>query len=160
MANITVDLVNDTISTADQTTISTAIANLNTALNAYVHPLTDEERDTLLSLDVNNKVFVEETINEITNNGAVLPPAISLSHLQNDLDLFNQLDSIESQLMNVLNRVRDTKRIAGHEAYAMALATYTIYKSLANAGVDGTRESAQRLGERFASSGAPAQPTP
>lgn len=160
MANITTNLIDTNISVADRTTIQTSVSTILTTLNPYVRNLTDEERDRLLSLDVNNKVFVEEAIDEITNNGSILPTAISLGQLENDLELFNQLDSLESILQNMLDRVRDTKRLAGHEAYAMALTAYTIYKALANSGVEQAHTSAERLGQRFSGNGGTAQPTP
>lgn len=160
MGNIDTNTINTTITVADRTTIQTAVDTIRTTLDPYLRTLTDEERERFLSLDVNNKVFVEEAIDEVSNNGAILPPAINVTFLQNDLDLFNQLDSLESILQNMLNRVRDTKRRAGHEAYAMGLATYTIYKALAASGVDEARGSADRLGQRFSGNGGTSQPTP
>lgn len=160
MANITTNLIDTNISPADRTTIQTAVNTIKTTLDPYVRNLTEEERDRLLSLDVNNKVFVEEALDEITNNGTMLPAAISASQIENDLALFNQLDSLESVLQNMLDRVRDTKRLTGHEAYAMALAAYTIYKALANSGVEAARTSAERLGQRFVNNGPAVQPAP
>jgi hypothetical protein len=56
-------------------------------------------------------------------------------------------------LEGLLRKVRDSKRVAGHEAYVMALTIYTMFKSLAAVGVPGAQQSADRLGERFKQSG-------
>jgi hypothetical protein len=95
------------------------------------------ERISFLSLDVNNKVFAEEALQEAVSNGSMLPAAVNTKFLKNDLGLYDQLDSIESQLEIVLRKVKDSKRVAGHEAYAMALTIYTLFRSLAAVSVPG-----------------------
>lgn len=153
MANISTNLLNVVLSATEQATVQTAITSIDTTIDPVEQTLTDEERVSYLSLDVNNKVFAEEALQEATSNGSMLPSAISTTFLSNDLTLFNQMDEIESQLENVLRKVKDAKRVAGHEAYAMALTIYTIYRSLAAVGVAGAQQSADRLGERFIQSG-------
>jgi hypothetical protein len=153
MANISTNLLDVILTAAEQGTIQTAIATIDTTLDPVESTLTDEGRASLLSLDVNNKVFAEEALQEVQTNGSMLPSAVNALFLKNDLELFNQLDGIESQLENVLRKVKDAKRVAGHEAYAMALTIYTLYRSLAAVGVAGAQQSADRLGERFAQNG-------
>jgi hypothetical protein len=158
MANITDNRINQTISPADLTAINAAIANLNASLS-FLQALTDEERVALLGLDVNNKVFVDEALDEMTNNGAILPAFISTGNLKNDVTLFEQLDSIESELLNLVSRISDTKRIAGHEAYAISLTAYNMYAMASNAGIPGAKQSYDRLKVRFAGQGRTSQPT-
>jgi hypothetical protein len=69
------------------------------------------------------------------------------------------LAGIESGLENLLRKVKDAKRVAGHEAYAMALTIYTLYRSLAAVGVPGAQQSADGLGERFTQNGGGAPKT-
>jgi hypothetical protein len=153
MANISTNLLDVVLTPAEQVTIQTAITSIDTTLDPVEHTLTDEERASLLSLDVSNKVFAEEALEEAVNNGSMLPAAVNTTFLKNDLELYDQLAVIESQLENVLRKVKDAKRVAGHEAYAMALTVYTLYRSLAAVGVAGAQQSADRLGERFAQNG-------
>lgn len=158
MANITSNLLNTTIPVIDLGTVQTSLAGISTTLGGVLRALTDDERASLFSLDENNKVFVEEALNEITTNGALLPSAVSATFLASDLELFNQLDGLESQVENLLTRIKDTKRLAGHESYAMSLTIYTLYKSLAAVGVAGAQQSADRLGERFQQQGGGGSP--
>lgn len=158
MANISTNLLDIVLSPADTVAIQTAITTIDTTLDPVEHTLTDEERASLLSLDVSNKVFAEEALEEAVNNGSMLPAAVNTTFLKNDLALYDQLAGIESQLENVLRKVKDAKRVAGHEAYAMALTIYTLYRSLAAVGVAGAQQSADRLGERFTNNGAGAPP--
>ncbi|MGE0638370.1 MAG: hypothetical protein AB7G44_09645 [Bacteroidia bacterium] len=162
MANITDNLLNTSIPAAGLAAVQTGITGIATVLDPITHTLIDEQRESLLSLNVDNKVFVEEALVEITTNGAILPSAVNAAFLANDLLFFNQLSGIETQLENLLIRIKDTKRLAGHEAYAMALTIYTLYKALAAAGVPGAQQSADKLGERFnqQGGGAPAPQNP
>lgn len=161
MANITDNRINQTISPADLTAINAEITNLNASLS-FLQALTDPERDGLLSLDVDNKVFVDDALDEISNNpnnAAILPPFINSGYLKNDITLFEQLDSIESELRNLLSRISDTKRIAGHEAYVISLTAYNLYGIATNAGIPGAKQSYDRLKVRFAGQGRTSQPT-
>ena len=158
MANITENRINQTIAAADLATIQSAIATLNSNLS-FLQALTDEERAALFGLDVNNKVFVDETLDEMTNNGAILPAFINVSNLKQDIMLFEQLDSLESELLNLVARISDTKRLAGHEAYAMALTAYNMYNMANSAGIPGAKQSYDRLKARFAGQGRTSNPT-
>lgn len=161
MANITDNRIDYTIPPADVTTVTTAIVNLNATLS-FLQALTDPERDALLSLDVDNKIFVDDALDEISNNpnnAAILPPFINSGYLKNDITLFEQLDSIESELLNLLSRISDTKRIAGHEAYVISLTAYNLYGIATNAGIPGAKQSYDRLKVRFAGQGRTSQPT-
>lgn len=158
MANITNNLLNTTIPVIDLGIVQTSITTLSTTLDPVLRALTDEEREALFSLNVNNKVFVDEALVEINTNGAILPSAVSAALLDSDLTLFNQLSAIETQVENFLKRIKDTKRLAGHEAYAMSLTIYTLYKALAAVGIEGAQQSADKLGERFVQQGGGAPP--
>ena len=153
MANISNNLSNTTIPATGMVVVQGGLTAISTELDPILQTLTDEQRESLLSLNVDNKVFVEEALEEITSNGAILPSAVNATFLANDLAFFNQLNGLEGQLENLLQRIRDTKRVAGHEAYAMALTIYTLYKALAASGVAGAQASADKLGERFAQQG-------
>jgi hypothetical protein len=150
MANISNNLVNNIMTPAEVAAAAGAVQTVDTSIASVAHTLIDEERGSYFSLDVNNKVFAEEALQEATSNGSMLPSAVNVTYLSNDLTAFNQLDSLESQLEGVLRKVRDSKRVVGHEAYAMALTIYTLYRSLAAVGIPGAQQSADRLGERFA----------
>lgn len=160
MANITQNRIDHTIDATNLSTLNAAINTLHTTLSFLVG-LTDEERDSLSGLDVDNKVFVDEAFDEISNNPnnpAILPPFINSGYLKNDITLFEQLDSIESELKNLLTRISDTKRLAGHEAYAMSLTAYNLYAMASAAGIPGAKQSYDRLKVRFAGQGRTSQP--
>jgi len=158
MANITDNRLSLTISNADLTTVNTAGQTIDTTLS-FLIALTEEERERLFGVNVNNKVFIEEALEEAQNNGSILPGYIQVAELEKDLTLFNQLGDLLSYLRNLLQKMEDTQRLAGHEAYALSLAIYQLYKSAAEAGIPGAAASYNRLKERF-DNPRPTPPTP
>lgn len=153
MANLTENKINQVIVAADITAINTSIATITSKIPAG--SLTDEERAGLQSLDVDNKIFVEDAINEITISGTgIIPAYINPTFIQNDLALFEQLDQIESSLVNLLQKVSDVKRIAASEAMGMSNAVYKLYEAANTAGIPGAKQAYDKLKVRYQRSGA------
>jgi hypothetical protein len=159
MPNITENRLNTVISAADEAALGTAGTTLETIL-AFLIALTDDERKSLFGLDVQNKVFVEEALQEIDANSGVLPPYIGSATLKTDLDLYNQLDGLESRLSNLLQKISDTKRLAAHEAYSAALTAYKLFEAAHDAGIPNATNSYLRLRQRFQNQGRSADPQP
>ena len=154
MNSITTNRVNLTITSADTTAINTAVGTIKTKLPmGGEFALTEDERNSLLSMNVDNRQFVSDVLVEMGISGNVLPAYITAPTLQNDTTLYDQLDAVESRLSNVLQIVRDLKRMAAHEAFATALAVYKMYELAAAGGVPGAQESFDRLKARFEGQG-------
>jgi hypothetical protein len=149
MGNISENKINNVIAPADITLIKTSIDAI--AAKIPVATLTPEQRSSLLSMDVENKVFVEDCINEIAISGTgIIPAFISGTAIQNDLNLFEQLDVVEAQLENLLQKIKDAKRLAADEAMTVANAIYKTYEMGAMAGVAGAQQAFDKLKARYA----------
>ena len=85
-----------------------------------------------------------------------------VSNLAVDLSLFGQLNETEiGALAQLVQRVKDTKRLCAHEAYVGALALYKVIEAMASLGVEGFQAAYDILKQRFAEQGGrPAQPNP
>jgi hypothetical protein len=116
--------------------------------------LTDEQRTSLKSIDVYNKVFVEDAIT-VLNSGAsdIMPAFIKTEPIQNDLTLYEQMDKLEIRINDLLQKVSDIKRIAGDEAYSMSLAVYKIISAANTAGIAGAKQAYNKLKVRFETQG-------
>jgi hypothetical protein len=148
MGNLTQNRLNVTLDNAAVTTIKTSIAAIAEQLPAG--SLTDDERGKFRAIDVDNKIFVEDTLIEMAISGSgIIPPFLNSAFIQTDLTLFEQLDAIESNLTNVLRTVIDLKRICGSESYDYSLAVYRIYEAANLAGIPGAKESYEKLKVRF-----------
>lgn len=157
MSNLTENRLNTILSDEQITSITTAITGIVAALPAG--SLTDEQRSSLKAIDVSNKIFVEDTLNELQNGNAdIIPAYIKAEYIRNDKQLFEQLDSIEISLQNTLQLIADLKRIAGDEAYSMSLAVYKIYAAANAAGIPGAKQAYDRLKARFEAQGSTGRP--
>jgi hypothetical protein len=152
MSNTNQNLLNQTL---EALTVTEIMEALNTAAAALPDAtLTDEQRRNLNAISVDNKVFAEEVLDEMnTNPNAAVNATYNLEFLANDLQLFEQVESIISRLMDMVQRLEDVKRLAGHEAYGMATGAYGMLEVMARTGVPGAQASFDRLKPRFAKSG-------
>ncbi len=149
MSNLSENRINVVIASADITTINTSINAILSAIPENT-TLTDSQRGGYNAIEVDNKVFAEDVLAEARSTGVgILTPYINLDFLENDLTVFKQLDGIESGLSNLLQRVKDAKRIAGHEAIGMANKAYSNYRDAAEAGVDNAKSGYDKLKVRY-----------
>jgi hypothetical protein len=153
MANLSENRINVVITPADVTTVNTSIGTIVSKIPANTS-LTDEQRVQYNAIDVANKVFTEDCLTEANLSGTgILPGFINLTALQNDITVFEQLDQFETALTNALQRVRDAKRIAGHEAYGQANQIYAAFKSANDSGIPNAKNSFDRLKVRYEAQG-------
>lgn len=149
MSNITENRINVTLSTADITSINTSIAAIAGKLPNI--SLDENQRSQMLSMDVDNKIFAEDCMNEVTISGAgIIPAFINPAFLQNDLALYEQLDAIEASIENVLQKVKDVKRLAADEAMTVSNAIYKTFEMANLAGVLGAKQAYDKLSARYA----------
>ena len=162
MNNLTENKLNTVIAAADLTAITTSINTILSKLPAA--SLNENQRLSYKSMDVANKVFVEDVIAELKNSGAgIMPEFIKAEHIQNDLMLFNQLDEIEGALNTLIQKISDLKRIASDEALSMANAAYKIYDAANVSGISGAKTGYEKLKARYVQQGAVGrkeEPTP
>lgn len=163
MSNLTENRLNAVIPAADITTIDTAITTITSKIPQV--SLTPEQRQVAQGMNVDNKVLVEDAINELGISGAgIMPPFINATFMQNDLSVFEQLDRIEMALDNLKVKVSDAKRVAANEAVSMAQLVYKLYVAAESAGIPGAKQAVERLSERYqrsvGSAGRSTDPTP
>ncbi|AFL81780.1 hypothetical protein Aeqsu_2320 [Aequorivita sublithincola DSM 14238] len=152
MSNLTDNNLNEVLDGATIANITESINTLEAALPTG--SLDDNQRGVYSAINVNNKVFAEDVLAEMNGSGlSILPPYLNATFLQNDIQLFEQLDNIESRLQNAAQKVADLKRIAGHEAYTMALSVFKNYDAANQAGISGAKQSFEKLKVRFEGQG-------
>ena len=148
MSNLTNNRI-DTVMTPSQITdVKNAINTINTAISFSVS-LTPAERASLPKISVANKSFTEDAINALANNASIFPAYLDVKLMQNDFNLYQQLDELAIMLRQTLERIEDTRILAGSEAYVAALSVYKLVGAAASAGVLGTDTIYEQLRERF-----------
>jgi hypothetical protein len=163
MANIMKNRVNTVLS---QNTITQITDCLKTIIELLPEKgaitLEDEDRYRLQSLDVDNKAFVEDAIAELTSRGKdIIPAFITPQMMMVDLALHSQLDRIHGDVMDVLQRVEDMRRIAASEAKGVADVVYGVFGTAADAGLPGAQAAYDKMKPRYKNTGggAPAKET-
>lgn len=149
MSNLNPNRLNLTYPAADLTLMR---ANANSTLSKIPANavLTKEERNAGGDIDVDNKIFVDDVVNELLTNGAAIMPVwFSIPNVVTDKTFFEQSEELISLHENIILRLRDAQRIAGREALVSALKGYEQYKSAADAGVPGAQASYDKLKVRF-----------
>jgi hypothetical protein len=156
MPNITENRISQTINAVDEAALNTGAAQVAGVVNTYTIALEPNERNSLFALNEANLVFAFETLQEAQGNLSLLPTALQnlVPEMEKDINLYNQLLQFESlHIAQWAIRIKDTKRLTGHEAYKVGLTIYTMFEALAKAGVPGAQAPYQRLKERFANQG-------
>jgi hypothetical protein len=158
MSNLNPNRLNLTYPVAD-IALMKSNANATIAKIPLGATLTDEERASGGDINVDNKIFVDDTLNELISNGtAIMPAWFNIPNLANDVTFFDQSEELISLYQNIILRLKDAQRIAGREALVNARKAYEQYKSAADAGIAGAQASYDSLKVRFEkSTGAPAQ---
>ena len=156
MSNLTNNRLNSTATAEQITAVKTALQTINTNL-PFLIGLTSDERVALPAIDVNNKAFAEDAINAGVNNAPLIPSYVSVESMQKDMILFNQLEEITALVNQLLEKLEDTKLLAGSEAYVSALALYKLFGAASDAGVPGSDVIVSQLKTRFAGQGGAAK---
>ncbi|MFA6059785.1 MAG: hypothetical protein WC756_16390 [Taibaiella sp.] len=156
MANIMKNRINTVLS-------QNAVTLINDSLKAIMDQLPekgtitleDGDRHSLASLDVDNKAFVEDAIAELTSRGKdIIPAFITPQMMQVDLAMYSQLDRIHGDVMDLLQRIEDMRRIVASEAYGVANVVYGVFDTAAQAGLPGAQAAYDKMKPRYKNNGA------
>ena len=152
MANLTNNRLNIVATEAKITAAKNSLVQFD-AQFPFLIGLTVEEKTTLPAINVDNKIFTEDAINAAVNNMDMLPGYLSVSGVQTDMKLFNQLDELVPMVRKQLEKLEDTRFLAGSEAYTTALMIYKLFGAAAESGIPGADAIVAQLRERFTSNG-------
>lgn len=152
MSNVLNNRLSVTVDPAAITEVKNRIEEINTLL-PFLTGLTRDERKTLPKINRSNKIFVEDTLDSMRQNGDILPNFINVEEVDKDYALYNELKVLALELATLSEKVNDTRILAGSEAYSTSLLAYKMFGVAANSGVAGAEALYSRLKERFATSG-------
>lgn len=146
---ITNNRINYVIAEKDMDALRAAYETINNILLPFIQPLTIEERIALPKIDVSNKAFVKDAITAIKNNSHFLPEYFTGEMVENDYELFEQLEEIKGLNRSVDEKIEDTQMLAGSESYVNSLTAYRLFGAAALAGLDGADSVYSALKTRF-----------
>ena len=115
----------------------------------FLLKLTDAERKSLQMMDDGRKPFVEKSLDYASRNDAVNPGGDLMEAAAVDLSLNTSLQSVENELAQLYESVRDTRMLAGAEAYEVARFVYMKAKMAEKMGVPGMKTVVDDLAALF-----------
>jgi hypothetical protein len=143
-----------------------ALENVHQKINSlktdlpFLIKLSEPERKSLALLDDGRRPFVEKCFELGARNPMIDPGPGLIDAAKNDLSLFIQLSNIKFELEQVLEMVRDTKQLAGAEAYETARFIYMKSQMAVKMKLAGSQSFVDELGKLFKqTSAAPKQKT-
>jgi len=148
MSNLFHNRLSVTISDGDMQALRSSIYDMESLL-PFTVGLTETERKNLPKINRENKLFVDDAVVALRENGHLAPAYVDAGEIEKDITLFEQLSELEQLLLRVLNRLSHTRTLAGSEAYQGCLSFYRGVKDAAALGFPGAESVADRLGRRF-----------
>lgn len=142
-----VNKISATLVQADVQDVLTSIAAINTKLPFLIN-LTEEDKKSLPRFGDKSMAFVAKALELASQNPDFLPKNFDVAEFKKDVDLYNQLYSVLQPLAILLDKVEDTYKEAGAEAYSAALFVYNLAK-VSGADLGGFDSVLDSLGKRF-----------
>lgn len=124
------------------------VQNLDTAESTldFLETLTKEERAGLPKMSKKALDFVERALMHAKDNPQLVPPFLDLAAQERDLVLMKQVARILGVTDHFSEKLRDTYRILGAEAYAAAREFYRWVRTAAKSGFEKSDFLAKELG--------------
>ena len=158
--NINFNHANATVTAANMTSVKGFLSNAS-GVTPFILNLTAEEKRSLMTMNVDNKVFAEDALTVARNNPTLVPPMVNVADWERDYNIFNQMEELILLVDQYRSKLRDTQMLAGAEAYAAARALYKYLEMAKDMGVSGADTAYRLLEPRFEkSSTSPTIPDP
>jgi len=136
--------------------------SIEKALAPYIVGTSADERMGLPKINVDNKVFVTDTITEMQQPTAknIMPGYFDPSTANEDIKMFDQCEVLTSRCSTLADKLNGTRMVAGSEAYSTALTFKKLAETAETAGIPRALDIARKLRERFKAQGPTTTPTP
>lgn len=119
------------------------------ALVPQVVNLDARERKKLAKMGSRSESFVRDALAAAENNPQFLPPYVEPGKMRRDLEYADALGEVEGQLRSLLEKISDTRMLAGAEAYSAARMIYRSLGGAERSGVPGAGALRAALKDRF-----------
>ncbi len=107
------------------------------------------DRKRLAKMGPRSQAFVTQSLAAGENNPQFVPPYVGLAGMRRDLEYALALGVVEGQLRSLLEKVSDTRILAGSEAYSTALQLYRSLEGAEKSSVPGAGALREDLSSRF-----------
>jgi hypothetical protein len=109
--------------TTDQDAVTAAIASLKKSLPFLIN-LSKADRKAVAKPSAKAQTFIKEALNVAIQNPMMLPASFNAPEMQNGVQLFQYLASLQLPLRQILQEVDDTLKQVGTQTYTAARLIY------------------------------------
>lgn len=141
-----------TVSAEDQGLVLQSIGNIKSAM-PFLTKLSRADRKNLQMMKDGRKPFVEKAFDLASRNTELNPGPGMIDAGNKDIKLFSFLQSVELELQQLVEMVSDTRRMAGSEAFLVALFVYKKAKLNEGIGLPGSKAVVDELSKLFRQGG-------
>ena len=151
--------LNNTHLTAAQVTAATAaITVLETELAAVNVNLSAEDRQPYGSINEQNKLLVNKTMDYHNSQPALQTPHVNWEEFANDYASRNNMENMIARLESMVTRLKNAKILHDYDNYQAALADYAFTNFMAGTGTVGYETKMNELSQFFTRTTAPTTP--
>ena len=131
------NLNNTHLTTAQATSGTTALTTLETALAIININLSAEDRQRYGSINEQNKLLVNKTMDYHNNQPALQTPHVNWAEFASDYASRNNMESMIARLESLTTRLKNAKILHDYDNYQAALADYAYTNFMAGTGTTG-----------------------
>jgi hypothetical protein len=124
------NLISTSIHDKDLNEILGAINFINEKLPDLI-TVSELEKSTLYKTKSDTIKFVLENLKEAEKNPELVPANVDIQEIRKDMKLIQSINKILQPIHALLNKLEDSKLVAGSEAYLPSLAIYNAIKAKA-----------------------------
>ncbi|HZK95458.1 MAG TPA: hypothetical protein VFC67_14715 [Prolixibacteraceae bacterium] len=146
------NLISVTVPDEDQRLVLKAVGDIKLTM-PFLTKLSNGARANLQMMNDGRKPFVEKCLDFASRNPNLRPEENIVTEGDKDIKLFSFLQSVENELSQILEMVRDTRQLAGSEAYDAGLKIYRKAKYNESNDVPGSKAIVEELGKLFKQGG-------
>ena len=140
--------------------VTEAITTIKRDLAPYIHPLSNEDRQSLFKMGDKTLATVVKTQSYTVTNPEFVPNYMNLTEFNEDVTVANQLCPILDLVNQLATDINDTAMLAGSEALEQALMYYGQVREADARRVASARAIYEDLKPRFARRSKRTPPTP
>ncbi len=156
---MTYEKISKAFTTEEVDALTGAVTALGVLITAFAVNLTLKERRSLTMIGPRNFTFVEQAYKYGVDHPHLVPPYIDMQEFKNDWELFNIVKGLVKLLEPMIEKLTDSYKAAGSEAFSTARSFYKAIKVAADANTPGTNIMALRLKELYRKSGSSSKTT-
>ncbi len=152
MIDLTSNRISHVMSAEEFAATKAELQKVNKQLDFLVK-LSPNETEAFYGVSDGDKTFIRNCVTEMNSAGDLIPPYVKAEEIVKDLACGDQLLELENALSDLLENVKQNRRLANYEAYDGAAVFYHLMGTAARSGSGQAKAIYDRLQEHHKAKG-------